>query len=841
MDPARPPQESAELKLIRAAENQEFSGSSRVYDETIVASSSLTNSVPVHPDVISGYEVLREIHRGGQGVVYQAVQKATGRKVAIKVMKEGPFADQRDIARFEREVQILGQLDHPNIVNVRDSGNAAGSFYFVMDYIPGHPLDQALGDGQREIERVIRLFTEVCAAVNAAHLLGVIHRDLKPSNILVSPDGRPHVLDFGLAKTVTQDSDAPTVMTITGQFVGSLPWASPEQADEGTARVDIRSDVYSLGVILFQMLTRRFPYEVSGNMRDVVANIVSTAPARPRLIRRDIDDELETIVLKALSKERERRYQSAGELGRDLERYLAGQPVEAKRDSHWYLLRKSLRRFRIHVAVATAFLTLIAAFGVWMAVMYQRTDELYQRTDELRMTAEQINDFLVEDLLGSAKPEVAPGREVTVREVLQKASERVDGAFPDQPLIEGRLRLTLGQCYVGLGLFDEAAPHLERGLMLQSSTSGEKHARTVEAALALAELYNRQGRFADAETLYTSSADILSETHGPNDHNTLDALSNLALVYRYQGRIDEAEPLLQRVIEAGEATTLHSTTTTRWKHKLAAIYVDQGRDDDAETLYLQVIDTYKRVFDDESHPDLLVAINDLAGLYGRQEHYELARPLLEKVLVSQRDVLGTDHSRTIATMVNLGTLYRRIGSPHLGEPLLEEALDLRLSTLGATHPSTLNAIFTMGLHHDEVGQFEKAEPLYRQAFNGRRSKLGPTHRLTLISMSKLGETYVALGRLEDGEPLLMEAVSGARGTLPPDHKYHGLFLRPLGECYTRQGRHAEAEATLTESFDLVRAAFGSNHMRTQKVRDSLVRLYKKWERPEDAAQWEDDE
>lgn len=325
-------------------------------------------------DAFPGYELVREIHRGGQGVVYLAIQKSTNRKVAIKVIKEGPFSGTKERARFEREVHILGALNHPNIVAIHDSGQVQGLSFVVMDYIAGQPLDAYLASTERSIGDILKLFVTICSAVNEAHLRGVVHRDLKPGNILVDGNGQPKILDFGLAKMSTPESSdakgAAAMMTMTGQFIGSLPWASPEQAGGTPDLVDIRTDVYSLGVILYQMLTGKFPYQVIGNMRDVLENILRAEPARPSTVRRQINDEVETIVLKCLSKERDRRYQSAGELGRDLSRYLSGQPIEAKRDSGWYVITKTLRRHRIAVGVAAGFVVMIVLFGSIMTVLY---------------------------------------------------------------------------------------------------------------------------------------------------------------------------------------------------------------------------------------------------------------------------------------------------------------------------------------------------------------------------------------------------------------------------------------------------------------------------------------
>lgn len=351
-------------------------------------------------DHFPGYTVLDEAHRGGQGVVYRARDLATDRTVAIKVMLEGPLASPEERARFEREMRVLAQLNHPNIVTIHHTSAPGQDPYFVMDYIDGLPLDRHAAVHGGALRDILAMFAKVCEAVNAAHVRGVIHRDLKPGNIRVDRSGEPFVLDFGLAKLDAGRTDA-SLHTVTGQFVGSLPWAAPEQLGGDGSRVDTRTDVYALGVVLYQVLTARFPYDVTGNFVDVVDRIRTAEPTPARSVRREIDADVETILRKCLHKDRERRYQTAGELARDLEHYLAGEPIEARRDSALYVLKKMMMRYRVPTAAAAVLLFSGYGFGATMTGLYQQAQGEAKRASEEVERMKEPYTRLLEKIAGN--------------------------------------------------------------------------------------------------------------------------------------------------------------------------------------------------------------------------------------------------------------------------------------------------------------------------------------------------------------------------------------------------------------------------------------------------------
>lgn len=845
-EPARRPEESStsDAALIEAArrdvaEAQGRSGphapteiDARFASVTLVSPASSNQGLAGPPsDSLPGYELRREVHRGGQGVVYEAQHTGTKRRVAIKVMCEGPFAGVADRARFEREVRILAQLQHPNIVTVHDTGLAHGCHYFVMDYISGQPLDVYMASADHSVVQTLRLFLKICAAVHAAHVRGIIHRDLKPSNVRVNQDGEPHVLDFGLAK-VTAAPDEVAVVTHAGQFVGSVPWASPEQAAGFSDRVDVRSDVYALGVILFQMLTGKFPYEVVGGLRDVLDRILHAEPLRPRHLRREVDDEVETIVLKCLAKEPERRYQSAGELARDIERYLLGDPIEAKRTSLAYVLRKQIHRYRGPAVLLALFLTLLlggffTSLTYWMravnethraenalaAAVQARHEEALQRhlaeQSAHRAGAEAakaaaINAVLVE-ILSSADPALARGRDVTVREVLENAANQLDeGALRHAPEVEVAVRTMLGQAFRALGHYQAAETHLRVALTLHGEIAPGESAVRADRLNDLAICRQLQGDFAGAEELFRAALGLRVE-HLPGTAAHAESLNNLAVILQLMDRLSEAEPLYQQALELRVrllGPEHIDVATTR--HNFAALLEDRGDYTAAEPLLRGALAAYQARYGDE-HPRVATFLHNLASLLARRGAYEEAEVLHREGLRVRRLLFGEQHPDVAASLNNLAVFLHRTGHPAAAEPLYRDALELHRRLLGAEHPSVATGMMNLASVREEQGDRDGAEPLYRAALELRRRFAGGEPRLAVaVTLLFYGRFHQRGGQLAAAVSMYREALEIRRHVLGDTHPEVAETQWMLGGALAEGGEFTTAETHLRQAYQIRR-------------------------------------
>lgn len=784
-------------------------------------------------DVVPGYHILREIHRGGQGVVYLAVQQSTRRNVAIKVMKDGLFAGPTDRARFDREIEMLGRLSHPHVVTIHDSGEAAGCQYFVMDYVAGKPLDVHVAPlGLRDR---LRLFATICEAVNAAHLRGIIHRDLKPGNIRIDDAGAPRILDFGLAKTVA-DKDASSAMTVTGQFVGSLSWAAPEQAEGSAERIDLRTDVYSLGVVLYQVLTGGFPYDVTGSLGDVFGRITRSEPTPPRAIRRDIDDEVETIVLKCLAKEPDRRYQSAGELARDIRHYLAGEPIEAKRDSAAYVLRKHLLRYRVSIAVAVGFLFviltgLIVSLAGWRTADQQRglaqsnlnrarnaeaTAKREAENAQIKAdTAERVRDVLVE-MFKAVDPYQGAGGKTPAADLLDGGVAKALEEFEGEPEAQASLLEALGQAYCGLGMYERSLEILEQALEIHRKVHPVSQ-ETAACLEAIVSPLSERGALVEAESRQRQALTIREQINGVDSRESMTGRSVLGELLRGQAKYQEAEPLIR---DAVEGLRRHSDVRPQVFANCLTHYGlllnSTGRFRQAEPPLREAVQIL------ESHGrdrDMMFAyvLNGLGVNLKAQAKFEEAETIYRRGLSLRKELLGEEHPAVGTALNNLGMLLKDAGKLADAEPLLLEALEVRRKAHDSDHPSVANSLDNYASLVQLRKRFDEAESLMRESLEIRRRLLGERHPQVARSMNNLGGLLKNLGRPGEAEQLLRQAVEIDREAYGGDHPAIAILLLNLAGALEDLERFDESEKTYFESLELSRRTVGPEHPNTEKI------------------------
>ena len=743
-------------------------------------------------DSLPGYRFLEEINRGGQAVVYRATQLGTQRDVAIKVIRQPAQRNAAAHSRFEREVQILGQLKHPNIVKILDSGTARGRLYYIMDYVPGLALDEYITRHRPSIRERMELFAKICSALNVAHLRGVTHRDLKPGNIRIDPAGEPHLLDFGLAKVDEFDDLAQGMArTMTGDFVGSLPWASPEQVEGRPDDLDIRTDVYAIGVMLFRALAGRPPYEVNGPLREAMNNICHAEPPPLRSISREVDDELSAIVERCLRKAPEERYQSAGDLARELDRYLKGEAIEAKRDSSWYLLRKAIHRHRGRAAVALLLLATAAYSVALLTYLYHKETRLRTEAQTALREAETqsriasaVNDFLHDDLLAAARPEKL-GRDVTVVEVLDKASASLRDRFGNQPDVKMQLHHTLGNSYFELGRTDRALDEWQAGYELvlaqprSASYDETRHAFMTE----LSRGFERSGRLTEMEMLTRKTLEFSRLRFGENHETTVTATGNHGWSLYRLGSVEEGAALMRIAYEG--AIRVHgagSEHTQYWATSLGGMLSSEGRLDEAVPLLQQALELARRLWGEE-HPSSASAMGALAGALRVQGRATEAIALYEQAVRIRQRHLGDGHPGTLLMLNNLASAYA-----------------------GAQNNAKAQLTFEQGLRDGEAS-LETAHP-------------------TLVTMrSNLASIYDRLYRHVDAERLHRTALEQARGNFPRAHPTLALYLFRLGECLRLQGCDEEAEGALRDGYAMAVEVSGVDAAVARDCAMALARLF----------------
>jgi serine/threonine protein kinase/tetratricopeptide (TPR) repeat protein len=837
---------------------------------------------------IGTYKLLEQIGEGGFGVVFMAEQtEPVRRKVALKVLKPG-MDTRQVIGRFEAERQALALMDHPNIAHIFDGGQTnSGRPYFVMELVRGVPITRFCDDNNLTIADRLALFLSVCNAVQHAHQKGIIHRDIKPSNILVSlHDTVPvvKIIDFGIAKATAQQLSDKTVFTQFAQMIGTPTYMSPEQAALSGLDVDTRSDIYSLGVLLYELLTGTTPFTQEqlramgvDEMRRIIREEEPPRPSTrfstlgqaattlsaqrrsdPRQLRRQLHGDLDWIVMKALEKDRNRRYETASAFAADVQRYLHDEPVLACPPSRGYRLRKVLRKHRVGVMTAAAFVTLLlagAAFSGWQAVRATQAKELAQNRLERIEKANDVLAAIVRDINPGNEEKGDPSLQDQLSQRLIEAAGKLDETI-GEPLTVARLQTELGnslrvlthhreaitllekaratreewlgsdhvdtlstthtlaKTYLLVGDLDRAVPLLEQTLTKRSLVLGSDEPDTLYTMGDLAQAYYRAGQQPRGMALMQEALEKTRARLGPDHRATLVAMNNLATTFVETGMPAKAVPLLEQVFDQQKVQLgpdHHHTLNTM--NNLALAYLGARQIKEAVTLHEETLEKTRAKLG-PTHFLTLTAIGNLAEAYRLAGSMDKALPLYEESFARFKEKMGPDHFRTLATMHNLAGAYGVAGQKEKALAMYQEVLAKRQTVLGPDHPNTLITMTSLAVAYSNRGMADRAVPLFDEVLRHRRKKLGPDAPGTLEAMVNLGAGYREIGKPADGIPLIEAAVATTRnmpGGMPANMTW---MLSAMAVTYDADGRFASAEPIYREYLARIRKQFGPEHANT---------------------------
>ncbi len=770
---------------------------------------------------IGPYRVIREIDRGGMGTVYLAVRAddECERRVAIKILKRG--TDTAEISRrFQIERQILAHLEHPNIAKLYEGGTTEDHRqYFVMEYVEGECIDRDCDARRLTLRQRIELFRKVLKAVQFAHQNLVVHRDLKPGNILVTADGEPKLLDFGIAKLLHPETGLSMTVTATGERLMTPEYASPEQVR--SEPITTASDVYSLGVLLYELLTGHRPYRLKTRQQEEVRRVIcdveperpSTAVSRveevrtrdgtttvltpetvsrsrseePRRLRRRLSGDLDNIVLMALRKEPLRRYASVEQFSEDLRRYLEGRPVRARKDTFAYRTGKLLRRRKREVAAGVVAALLLAG------VIFDR-ERQQRQTARARDRAQRVSEFLIE-LFEVSDPSEARGNSVTAREILDRGAERIEQELREEPELQAALMHTMGKVFMSLGLYEGATPLLETALAQRRRVHGRRHPEIAESLSALAELLFVKGHYDAAEPLFREALAIERELKGTEHPDVGEALKGLGIVLMRKGEIEAAESLLE------------------------------------EALAIQ------RRLPGPEHPDTVATLNNLAAVLHQKGDYEAAEPLFREALATKRKQMGEDHPAVALALNNLAMVLYQKGDYEAAESLFRKSLAMAQKLLGPEHPNVSRALTNLARVLQARGDSPAAESLVREALVIRRRQLDSDHPDVGRGLTHLAELLQARGEWEAAEPQAREAVEILRRKLPRGHWRIARAESVLGASLSAAGRFGEAEPLLIASYPVIRDRRGAKALETVNALERIIAFYEASGQPEKAAEY----
>jgi eukaryotic-like serine/threonine-protein kinase len=791
------------------------------------------------------YRVVRELGQGGMGRVYLAVRDDDQfqRRVAVKVAHAAQAPDLRD--RFRSERQILAALDHPNIARLLDGGTTEeGVPYLVLEYVEGEPIDRYCDARELPVAERLRLFRTVCSAVHSAHQSLVVHRDLKPANVLVTTDGAPKLLDFGIAKLLRPEllGQAPSFTTALHRPM-TPEYASPEQVRGET--VTTASDVYSLGVLLYELLTGCRPLRLEGQSPTGIERIVSEvdpeppsvaarrpaeradgrAPeersrarrATPDRLQRVLQGDLDNVVLMALRKAPARRYASAEQLAEDLRRHEDGLPVLARKDTIRYRAGKFVRRNRYPVAFGVAFVGLLLGFGLNRA---QLARALAHERDQARLeadTAQHVAAFL-EDVFRLADPNEQEGAAITAREILDRAAERLSRDEHEQPTVRAALLDTMGNVYRHLGLYTRAEPMLEQALAARHASLGEEHLDTARSLFHLGELRWDQSRYAEAEGLLRRALGVRERLLPPDHPDRADALQILGIVLRYQGKGVEAEASLRRALALREAAVGDAAPLALTLERLAQVLEDRGELKEAEGMARRSVEIARRRRGE--HLDTARCLGRLGAILRREGEFVEAEAAIREALALHRKLLGNDHPMTAVSLDDLGNLLRDRPDLAAAEPVYREAMAIDLRRLGEDHLELATVRADLAELLVDRSRLDEAEELYAQSL-AARNRLGADSPFALESRQGLARVAAARGDILRAESLYRGVVEGSRRAGLGDALSVTSALVGLGNVLVARGDAPGAEPLLRAALERRLGSLPLKHWQVAEARSAL--------------------
>ncbi len=834
---------------------------------------------------VGSYTLRRLIGTGGMGAVYEAEQDNPRRIVALKVLRTG-IASAGAQRRFEYESQLLARLRHPGIAQVYEAGTHTPPSpppgaelppglrpevipYYAMEYIPGARSITAHAQAHNlSLADRLTLFARVCDAVHHGHTKGVIHRDLKPANILVDSSGEPKVIDFGVARAIEHEATDHTMHTQPGALVGTPHYMSPEQVD-ASGDIDTRSDVYALGVVLYELLSGQLPYDLGESGLGDITRIIRQEPPR-RLSgltgsRRggggsgggsgSRAGDVETIVFKALEKDRARRYQSAADFAADIRRYLNNEPIAARPPSVGYQLRVMARRNRALAAgIAVAALALVAAAVVSANFAYreavQRREAVAARDQAQSETARarRVTEFLG-DMLSTADPHSGQSRDRTVRELLDVAAGRLGEAFKDDPDVDGELRVKLGKAYFHLGDNVKALAMFRSAHDRWAASRGENDPETINALALSGVPVMMDGKAAEAEAIFRDALARQTAAVGEAHEDTLATMANLALAVQDQGRLEESESLQRKALEIKTRVLgpAHQETLVSLM-QLSDLLQSQGKVDEAIKVARDSAAGCERALGPR-HPTTLTARSILASALHDAGRFAEAAPMLKDVYDTRVAVLGADHPDTLTTLNTLALNEESLGHMDEAEAAYRLLLAGGRGTRGTVHPSALTYANNLANFLNRRAQGDKpddprrasrldeAESLFRETMAQRERIDGPNSVDTLTLVNNLALLLENRGRFAEAEPMFRRVVEGVDIALPPDHWMRFAGRMNLANCLVELGKTGEAEPMLTDAYDNLKRVLGTDHQRTRSCAKSLALLYDKSGKKDDADRW----